>query len=679
MKATEEMVKTGGENDAFSAFRFREAVIDDAKRMISRVVIITEGLGNLRDKNYYTASAVKSAAEIFKGKQFYLNHPSSDEEETRPERSVRDLAGYFGETAVGTVKDPDTGETLTACFATLKCATSQAGKDAFEQIKTAIQYQKEFPESKDVYCGISINGGGISHPGEIDGMEVNMVTEIQEAFSADIVTKPARGGKFLALMQEAAKAARMIRLHAQETAQQGKRGDHMRKPVVETKNEKHPKKLAPVKAAVKEAVVAKPQDKKALVEQAKKIGARKLHLIGSGLVGAAKEARAGKLTVAGLGVMVEAATATGKKMGSLADKLGKLKSEAEGPTADLSDMIIDLQQDIADLAAALDMGGPAKPDDAAVAGDEPMVDDPGAEPEAEDEPIADDELDAEEDPEEEPEEAEETGDAGTGDGAMGGIGGSRMSPGGAVASEDEESAEAEEEAVEKEEGETAEAEEESVEKESGDEMEKEAVEGEDEAEEKEAVEGEEAQEAFPPKDDEEKSAPKKESKPLRMAYQCAKCGETNQVAPPKGHTIMKTDEAKSSESQALAATVSRLRKTLEAKEARMGKTVETLTKENITLKAENQAFKRAIEAKKALREAKVPPSILKVADLLAYEPHQWASQIKFAQRSMAEAAKRESDILNGVKPGQGGSGSGKVAIKDEAISTFNESYKKASR
>ena len=51
--------------------------------------------------------------------------------------------------------------------------------------------QQQFPNSKDVYAGISINGGGVSHPGTIKGMRVNMVTEIQEAFSADIVTKPA--------------------------------------------------------------------------------------------------------------------------------------------------------------------------------------------------------------------------------------------------------------------------------------------------------------------------------------------------------------------------------------------------------------------------------------------------------------------------------------------------------
>jgi hypothetical protein len=191
------------------------AQIDEQKRTM-RVIIITEGLGNLRDKNYYTAEAVQSSANVFRGKQFYIDHPSASDEENRPERSIRDLAGSFAETQVGTAQDPDTGENLAACFATLQFANSDPGRLAFEQAKSSLEYQRKFPDSKDVYAGLSINGGGVSHPGTIRGMDVNMVTEIQEAFSADIVTKPARGGKFLALVQEAQRTAAWKRRHARE-------------------------------------------------------------------------------------------------------------------------------------------------------------------------------------------------------------------------------------------------------------------------------------------------------------------------------------------------------------------------------------------------------------------------------------------------------------------------------
>ncbi len=182
---------------------FSEAV--DLKNRTAKVLIITEGMGNLKDKNFYTEDAIRSAAKVFNGKRFFIDHPSRSEESDRPERSVRDLAGYFYETQLGQVKDPDTGEQLAACFAKLKFAESQPGSLALGQVLAALEYQQRFPQSKDVYCGISINGGGISHPGDVRGVEVNMVTEIQEAFSADIVTMPARGGKFLAMVQECMK------------------------------------------------------------------------------------------------------------------------------------------------------------------------------------------------------------------------------------------------------------------------------------------------------------------------------------------------------------------------------------------------------------------------------------------------------------------------------------------
>jgi hypothetical protein len=185
-------------------FRFLEQAVPgqlavDEKSRTAKVILITEGLGNLRDRNYYTKDAIAAAVEVFNGKQFFIDHPSADEEENRPERSIKELAGYFSDTAIGSIKDPETGEDLSACFATLHFAESHPGQLALDQVKTALQYQQQFKGTKDVYCGISINAGGISEPGEIEGMDVNVVHKIDDAFSADIVTKPARGGKFLTL------------------------------------------------------------------------------------------------------------------------------------------------------------------------------------------------------------------------------------------------------------------------------------------------------------------------------------------------------------------------------------------------------------------------------------------------------------------------------------------------
>jgi len=184
----------------------------------ARVVIITEGLGNLRDRNYYTREAVESCVPLFNGKQFFIDHPTATEEGDRPERSVRDLAGYFYDTARGTVKDPVTGDTLVACLGSLRFDESDAGQIARAKVATALEYQRRFPNSKSVYAGISINGGGVSEPGMIQGMQVNLVKEIQEAVSADIVTRPARGGRFVNLMQEAERMAEWRTQHARHRA-----------------------------------------------------------------------------------------------------------------------------------------------------------------------------------------------------------------------------------------------------------------------------------------------------------------------------------------------------------------------------------------------------------------------------------------------------------------------------
>jgi len=60
-----------------------------------RVTLLQEGIGNLKDCFYYTPEAIASAVQIYEGKKFFINHPGAAEEQDRPERDVRDIAGYF--------------------------------------------------------------------------------------------------------------------------------------------------------------------------------------------------------------------------------------------------------------------------------------------------------------------------------------------------------------------------------------------------------------------------------------------------------------------------------------------------------------------------------------------------------------------------------------------------------
>ena len=182
--------------------RFIEGSYDEAARTAD-VIIITEGLGNSRDKNFYTAQAIEDAvnAGVFEGAQSYADHPSKFDESNRPERSVRDLIGYYFGSNLRTVADPKTGAQVKAYAAKFKI---QEGCDwAVGLIKEAIDYSSKF---KGVYAGISINADGDTEPGNHNGEQVNLVKRITEAFSADVVTKPARGGKFLKLVEGASGA-----------------------------------------------------------------------------------------------------------------------------------------------------------------------------------------------------------------------------------------------------------------------------------------------------------------------------------------------------------------------------------------------------------------------------------------------------------------------------------------
>jgi hypothetical protein len=172
--------------------KFIESTFDPEKGTVD-VIIIDEGQGNSRDKNNYLGKTISEAVNrgVFDGEQAYADHPSKFDDNNRPERSIRDLIGYYYNS-----RETKTDNGV-AYGATLKI---QEGQDwVVGLIKEAINFQKKFPDKQ--YVGISINADGDTVPTQRNGKTVNDVVRITEAFSADIVTKPARGGKFLKLVE----------------------------------------------------------------------------------------------------------------------------------------------------------------------------------------------------------------------------------------------------------------------------------------------------------------------------------------------------------------------------------------------------------------------------------------------------------------------------------------------
>lgn len=632
-------------------FQFREQVVQgkvalDASTRTARVILITEGLGNLRDKNYYTKDAVASAVQVFDGKQFFVDHPGADEEENRPERSVKDLAGYFSDTALGEVKDPDTGEPLAACFATLHFAESQPGQLALDQVKTALQYQQQFPGSKDVFCGISINAGGISEPGEIEGMEVNVVRQIDDAFSADIVTKPARGGRFMTL-NESEKAL------ITETEQ---------------KLRSYASSRIRTKLAEGETTMLVKTKKKKVLTEAQAARMRALKAKNSLTEAEAKELK-------GLKSKIREARAKQEE----AQKAKNLVKTGEGEAkADESE------------------------DDEDEDDDEQESEGKAAESEDEDEQESEGHKKTSEGEDEE----EADGRASEAEGGAGykkapkvslaeGLGG-LVKKIEAYLGEDEEEGEGYQMGEDEEEGEDhmppaphgA-----PMPGDGGDALPEPPDDpkallmdiktditkllqmlagGEGGA----PAPEDEAGDANPMGNELGGAMAKPEMPAMTaMRYSCASCGETNEVLPPKGFQMVKHSEAARPEPKsALREAIQRLEQRLAKKESRMVKSNERnrqIIQENISLKAKLAARERADKAAVALREAKIPADVLSPAELVAFEPSQWGVQIKIAKRSLT----REGDIPGGATSRTAGGDRGQAQSGAKvAKETFNQSY-----
>lgn len=192
--ATAELVRGQNRNErAFGS----EAEINEAERSVD-VVIISEGPGNEVDKNYYTPEAIESGVSLFEGARAFINHQTEAERNSRPEQDVHQLCGFYKNCKSTTINDPRQGKTVKALAATLVCDESEAGQLAFAKAKAQILFSKLYPNSKECYAGISVNTGGWQD-GTVDiaGEEWAKIVAFEGVQSADVVTRPGRGGAFL--------------------------------------------------------------------------------------------------------------------------------------------------------------------------------------------------------------------------------------------------------------------------------------------------------------------------------------------------------------------------------------------------------------------------------------------------------------------------------------------------
>ena len=152
-----------------------EAVEDDG----IRVTVIRPGW-SLNDR-YYPKEVLAASADKLEHARAFANHAGLLD---NPERSVRDQIGYYDDVSVA-----DDGRIQ----ARLNLVGDAAAKD---HIKA---WAKESITAGKPLMGISIAAIGKSKRAQREGRRGQVVTEITDYFSADVVTRPAAGGEFVAL------------------------------------------------------------------------------------------------------------------------------------------------------------------------------------------------------------------------------------------------------------------------------------------------------------------------------------------------------------------------------------------------------------------------------------------------------------------------------------------------
>lgn len=162
------------------------------------VTLVSVGPGNNTTKAYYTQDAINSGPPVFMGARCFQNHASKLQATIQPERTIEELCGYFTNVRVE-------GEKLKA---TLNILDGDEFNDLWNKIKAAIAYSKQNPGR--VIMGLSISAGGDVKPMVYQGAKWSAVQRFTDVKSVDIVTWPARGGEFNAVLSESEVFTRMF-------------------------------------------------------------------------------------------------------------------------------------------------------------------------------------------------------------------------------------------------------------------------------------------------------------------------------------------------------------------------------------------------------------------------------------------------------------------------------------
>lgn len=163
---------------------FTERAIRDDGR--ARIKLISPGWGS---SGYYSKEMLqRDGPKAFaKGTQMFLNHPTEEEDRSRPERDVRDLAGVIDSDVLWEDASP-----------------KNTGPGLYADVKVFDAY-KTFLDEAAPHIGVSIRASGTAYEGEAENRHGYVIDELKEGLSVDYVTMAGRGGEILSLYESARK------------------------------------------------------------------------------------------------------------------------------------------------------------------------------------------------------------------------------------------------------------------------------------------------------------------------------------------------------------------------------------------------------------------------------------------------------------------------------------------
>lgn len=164
-----------------SAVTLREGLGMDANGVIKDACIIQPGWGS---SGYYGADVLQKEAASFTGLQMFVDHPTSIEESTIPERSVKNLAAV----------------TTNTIFK----ENGWKGPGIYGDVKVFSDFQEPIKE-KAPFIGLSLYGRGKAKIGEAEGKTGKIIESIPFKRSVDFVTVAGAGGALMPLLESTRK------------------------------------------------------------------------------------------------------------------------------------------------------------------------------------------------------------------------------------------------------------------------------------------------------------------------------------------------------------------------------------------------------------------------------------------------------------------------------------------